>query len=245
MVQTEASLDELREIAVQAVQSAMDLIAAWRERGDDLGVRVVQAESEYDKYVTAVDDAAEAAVLDVLRVADAATPAVGEVSGGEATACDRVWVIDPIDGTTNLVRGDSFVAVTLALLEHGQPLVGATGCPFTGELWSAARGSGAHGRDVRRLEVRDRPRAARRVALDPATPPPAQRAFWESARAHASETCNEIAPRASIALALAYVAAGVFDGFVQLGGSPVQDFAVGTLLVREGRGDGHRPRRRC
>jgi len=192
-----------------------------RAQGGDLDIREVEAESEYDRYVTAVDDAAEAAVVDVLRASD-----VDELD----------WVVDPIDGTTNLVRGDSFVAVTLALLDGGRPLVGATGCPFTGELWSVARGRGAYDGSGARLAVRERPRAERRVALDPASAPPARAAGWEAAHAAAAETCAEVAPRASIALALAYVAAGIFDGFVQLGGSPVEDFAAGTLLVREAGG---------
>jgi fructose-1,6-bisphosphatase/inositol monophosphatase family enzyme len=84
--------------------------------------------------------------------------------------------------------------------------------------------------------VRDRPPAARRVALDPATRPLTQHELWESIRTAAAETCAEVAPRGSIALGLAHVAAGIFDGFVQFGGSPVQDFAAGTLLVREAGG---------
>jgi myo-inositol-1(or 4)-monophosphatase len=232
---TPSELDTLRLIAVRAVQAAMDVVVDWRERGLDLGVRTVDAESVYDRYVTAVDDAAEAAVLDVLHSADPATPAVGDVSGGEI-ATGRVWVIDPIDGTTNLVHGESFVGVTLALLADGQPLVAATGCPFTGELWSAARGVGAYDRDGRRLRMREGPREGRCVALDPAAPPPAQRSHWEDAYARTQQVCREVAPRASIALALAYVAAGIFDGFVQLGGAQIQDFAAGTLLIREAGG---------
>ena len=191
-----------------------------RASGADLGLRVVEAESLYDRFVTAVDDAAEAAILNVLRDAGS----------------DRTWVIDAIDGTTNLVLGDPYVGVTLALVERGEPLVAATGCPFTGEIWSAALGCGAFDFEGRRLGLSHRPPESRRIALDPASPPPPQRAVWESARDRIAETFAEVVLRASIALALAHVASGEFDGFVQIGGSPVEDFAAGTLLVREAGG---------
>ena len=226
-------LDDLRSIAVTAVQSAMEVVREWRERGIDLGVRVVDAESLYDCYETAVDDAAEAAVLEVLRGSDPATPAVSDASEGGDRA-GRVWLVDPIDGTTNLILGESFVAVTLALLDGNQLLVAATGCPFTGEVWSAVHGRGTY-YDGRRVEVRERPRSSRVLALDPATPPPSQLAVWQRVRDLVGE-CGEVAPRASIALALAHVSSGQFDGFVQVGGSPMQDFAAGTLLVREAGG---------
>lgn len=228
-------LEELREVASRAVRSGMDVVRDWRDRGEDLGVRVVPAASLYDQYVTAVDDAAGVSVVGVLRNADLGARVLGDLSDGD-TRTGRVWVVDPVDGTTNLVVGDSFVGVTVALLVNGQLLVGATGCPFTGELWSAAQGLGAHDRSGRRLRLVEHSRDARRIAFDPAAPPSSQRAFWDAARARVAGVCTEVTPRASIALALAYVAEGSFDGFVQIGGSPVQDFAAGALLIREAGG---------
>jgi myo-inositol-1(or 4)-monophosphatase len=161
-----------------------------------------------------------------------------------ATRADRVWVVDPVDGTTNLLLlGDSFVGVTVALLVDGRPVVGATGCPFTGELWSAAQGLGADDRSGRRLEVVERPPGTRRIALDPAVSGPDHLATWDAARLRLTEAFEEVEPRSAIALELAYVAVGIFDGLVQIGGSPVQDFAAGVLLIREAGGVGDRARR--
>jgi myo-inositol-1(or 4)-monophosphatase len=82
----------------------------------------------------------------------------------------------------------------------------------------------------------ERQRNERHIALDPATPTPNQESWWNDAHLRIAKVCGQVAPRASIALALAYVAGGRFDGFVQLGGSLAQDSAAGTLLVREAGG---------
>src|SRR5207248_6202049 len=120
--------------AARAVEAGMDVVRQWRP-GDE-----------------APDAAAEAAMIAVLERDDAGTAIAGEISGGESGG-DRVWVVDPVDGTENLLRGDRFVAVTLALLVDGGPAAGATACPFTRELWTAARGKGAYDRSGRRLTV--------------------------------------------------------------------------------------------
>lgn len=79
------------------------------------------------------------------------------------------------------------------------------GCPFTGQMWSAAHGLGAYSMPGQRLRLVNRRKPGWRVVLDPA-------------------------------LELAYLAPGEFDGLVQVGGSPVQDFAAGVLLIREAGG---------
>jgi myo-inositol-1(or 4)-monophosphatase len=228
-------LPELRKIAIQAVEAGMNVVRDWRARGADLEVQVVEAESIYDKFVTAADHASEAAVSDVIRKYDPDTIIIGD-EPAEAYAGRSVWIVDPIDGTTNLVNGESFVSVAVALLVDGWPVVGATGCPFTGELWSAAEGLGTQDRNGQRVALAERQLTERHIALDPATPTPNQESWWKDAHLRISNVCGVVAPRASIALALAYVAGGRFDGFVQLGGSLAQDSAAGTLLIREAGG---------
>jgi myo-inositol-1(or 4)-monophosphatase len=210
-------LQELRDVAERAIRAGMDVVA--RGVGEN-------------KDVAAVERAAEAVAIDVIREADPGTPVFGEVSGGDAEA-ERVWVVDPVDGTRNLARGDPFVAVTVALLMDGRPVVGATGCPFTAEVWSAAEGGGSYDR-AGRLELLDR--ATRRIALDPAESNTEHLARWSEARARLAGAFGDVELRSAIALELAHVAAGAFDGLVQVGGSPLQDFAAGVLLVREAGG---------
>lgn len=211
-------LEELRAVAIGAVQAGMRVV---RDAGAE--------------RVTAVDHAAEAAVTDVLEGSASGIPVVGEMSGGDA-GVERVWVVDPLDGTANFASGDSFVAVTTALLVDGQPVVGATGCPFTAEVWSAARGLGAHDVSGRRLAVVARPPGSERIALDPQASDPEHLATWSATSTRLTGAFAEVVPLAAIALELAYVAAGAFDGIVQVGGSDVQDFAAGVLLIREAGG---------
>jgi myo-inositol-1(or 4)-monophosphatase len=232
---TAEELTAQRIIAVHAVEAGMRVAKDWRERGADLQVQETDAASEYDRYVTTVDQAAEAAISQVLRSHDAEAVIVGDEPVEELPP-GLVWVVDPIDGTTNLVNGKTFVAVAVSLLQDGKPVVGATGCPFTDELWSAAAGIGTFDRSGERVTLHDRPTADRKIALDPATATPGQEAWWSDAHRRAASVCGEVAPRASIALALAYVAGGRFDGFVQFGGSQAQDLAAGVLLITQAGG---------
>ena len=213
----------------------MGVVRDWRERGRDLDVKVVPAGSIYDQHVTAADDAAEEAIRDSLQRADPSTPVVADVAGADIERY-RFWVIDPIDGTTNFIGGSSFVAVSVSLVVDGVPRVAAAGCPFTGEVFSAAEALGAFRQPGERLRLTERPRSEREVVIDPETPPVAQRALWEDVRRRIAGVSGGVVARASIALSMAYVAAGRFDGFVQLGGSPLQDFAAGTLLIHEAGG---------
>ncbi|HYN75990.1 MAG TPA: histidinol-phosphatase, partial [Candidatus Limnocylindria bacterium] len=81
----------------------------------------------------------------------------GEEYGGEADVHGRTWVLDPIDGTKNFVRGVPVWATLVALLEDGVPVVGVVSAPALGRRWWAATGSGAWGSSLsgaaRRLRV--------------------------------------------------------------------------------------------
>ena len=102
-------------------------------------------------YVTEVDRSAEQAAIRVLRAGAPDIAILAEESGGVRN--DRMWVIDPVDGTTNFVRGFPVVGVSVALVEEGRPVVGAVIAPLLGEAWSAAEGQGAFDREGHRLAV--------------------------------------------------------------------------------------------
>jgi myo-inositol-1(or 4)-monophosphatase len=230
---TPIDLEPLRGIAIFAVQAGMEVVARSRVRRKDVESAV--GGSQADQYAAYVDSAAEQAVAGVLGRADPRIPVVGDLPGGVGHV-ERAWIVDPVDGTTNLVRGDSFVGVTVAMLVDGQPVVGATGCPFTGELWSAAIGLGAYDGSGSRLDLEEPTSGRRRVVLDPAASDPEHLATWDAVRRRVHRRFGNVELRSAIALELALVAAGVFHGLVQVGGSPVQDFAAGVLLVREAGG---------
>jgi myo-inositol-1(or 4)-monophosphatase len=230
----ENELLRLRTIAIDAVAMGMSVIKEWRANGRDIGAVNTGGEPG-DEYVTAVDNAAETAMMEVLRQASPDIAIVGEMSGGNLDA-ELVWVIDPMDGTTNFVMGKSFVAVTLALLADGFPVVGVTGCPFTGELWSAVKGAGTYDNSDHRIIVKPRATGHERIALDPQVSGKRTFATWNEVFKRLTSNFREVQPLSAIALELAHVAAGNYDGFVQIGGSPVQDFAAGALLIREAGG---------
>jgi histidinol-phosphatase len=107
--------------------------------------------------VTDADRAVETDMREVLARERPEDSVVGEEFGGTATFSGRQWIIDPIDGTKNFVRGVPVWASLIALLEHGVPSVGVVSAPALHRRWWAARGEGAFvsvdGARPRRLSV--------------------------------------------------------------------------------------------
>jgi myo-inositol-1(or 4)-monophosphatase len=145
-----------------------------------------------------------------------------------------MWVIDPLDGTTNFVRGFPVVGVSVALMEEGRPVVGAVVAPLIGEGWSAALGQGAVDAGGRRLSVSTHPGSGvvatgfpfRRKERLPRYLPVMSAAL---------QRFEDLRRAGAASLDLAYVGAGAFDGFFELG-LGLWDIAAGALLVREAGG---------
>ncbi|WP_374195025.1 histidinol-phosphatase [Amycolatopsis sp. 195334CR] len=106
--------------------------------------------------VTDADTAVEDAIRELLAAERPDDAVAGEERGGEAAATGRTWVLDPIDGTKNFLRGLPVWATLIALVEDGEPVVGVVSAPLLGRRWQAATGSGAWVRDAageRRISV--------------------------------------------------------------------------------------------
>lgn len=107
--------------------------------------------------VTDADEAVEADLRDVLARQRPDDAVLGEEQGGTPVFSGRQWVIDPIDGTKNFVRGVPLWASLIALLEDGVPTVGVVSAPALNRRWWAGRGLGSHasfdGGAPRRLSV--------------------------------------------------------------------------------------------
>ena len=107
--------------------------------------------------VTDADRSVETELRQVLGRERVQDSVVGEEFGGTATFSGRQWIIDPIDGTKNFVRGVPVWASLIALLEDGVPSVGVVSAPALQRRWWAARGQGAFaavdGAPPRRLSV--------------------------------------------------------------------------------------------
>ncbi len=98
--------------------------------------------------VTDADLAVEDAVRTVLGAQRPQDAVLGEERGGPSAAAGRIWLLDPIDGTKNFLRGVPVWATLIALVEHGQPVVGVVSAPALRRRWWAAAGAGAHTRDM-------------------------------------------------------------------------------------------------
>jgi myo-inositol-1(or 4)-monophosphatase len=220
--------ETLRELAVAAAAAAGELVVRAQR---DPGTLTAETKSPGD-YVTDVDRAAERAAIRVLREGAPDISILAEEAGG--TRADRMWVIDPIDGTTNFVRRFPVVGVSVALVEDGRPVVGAVSAPLLGASWSAVEGQGAYDREGRRLSV-----STHQGGGVVATGFPFRRKERLTRYLPVMEAAitrfEDLRRAGAASLDLAYVAAGSFDGFFELGLS-LWDIAAGALLVREAGG---------
>ena len=193
-------------------------------------------------YVTDVDRRSERVIGEILQAGAPGIRVVGEERGGEEAG--RYWLVDPLDGTTNFLHRFHDVGVSIALIEDGRPVVGAVHGPFLGETYYGASGMGARhvGSDA---PLRTSDRAPDRAVV--ATGFPFRVKEMIPRYLPVFEQClhrfEDLRRPGAAALDLAWVAAGVFDGFFELNlGS--WDVAAGALLIREAGGvvtdwDGH------
>jgi histidinol-phosphatase len=131
---------------------AADVITTTRFRALDLSFHRKPDRTP----VTDADTAVEDAIRTVLATERPGDLVAGEERGGDATGPGRIWVVDPIDGTKNFLRGVPVWATLIALVEDGDPVVGMISAPLLGRRWWAAMGKGAWLRDVagvRRISV--------------------------------------------------------------------------------------------
>jgi len=219
--------------AAKAARRAGDLI----NRGArDLDLLTVTAKGPKD-FVSEVDRAAEAAIVETLL---AAYPDHG-ILAEEGTARDRnteaeyVWVIDPLDGTTNFLHGFPQYCVSIGLMHKGVVTQGVIYDPIRNDLFTASRGRGAFLND-RRIRVSKRQHL--RDCLIGTGFPFRDGSYLDTylamMRAMIQHTAGIRRPGAA-ALDLAYVAAGFYDGFWEVALNP-WDVAAGSLLVLEAGG---------
>ena len=164
-------------------------------------------------------------------------PFLGEERGGHLRA-PLLWVLDPIDGTTNFIKGSPLCAISLALLADGQPVFGIVDLPLLGERYVARAGAGAYlnGLRLRMPETRTLSEAVIAitdfaVADDRATENPVHIALL----ARLAPLALGVRAHGSAALDLAWLAAGRVSGSVMLS-NRAWDVSAGVLLAREAGG---------
>jgi myo-inositol-1(or 4)-monophosphatase len=219
--------------AVKAARRAGNII----NRGArDLDLLTVSAKGPKD-FVSEIDRGAEAAIVETLHAAypDHAILAEEGTAKGRNASAEHVWIIDPLDGTTNFLHGFPQYCVSIALAHRGVVTQGVIYDPVRNDLFSASRGRGAYLND-RRIRVSKRQHL--RECLIGTGFPFRDGSYLDTylamMRSMIQHTAGIRRPGAA-ALDLAYVAAGFYDGFWEVGLNP-WDVAAGSLLVLEAGG---------
>ena len=196
----------------------------WRRGGYEIGSK------GHDNPVTAADLEADRAIKKILRDP---FPGYGWLS--EETAdnddrlkCRRVWIVDPLDGTKEFIKGIPEFAVAIALVEDGIPVLGVTYNPIKREMYWAARGLGCH-LNTRRVRV-TRMRTLKRATVL-ASRSETARGEWDGFGG-----MLKVSPTGSVAYKLAMVAAGKADATFTRSPKSEWDIASGAALVAEAGG---------
>jgi myo-inositol-1(or 4)-monophosphatase len=221
----------LLNIAVRAARAAGEVIIRSLNRLESL---TITSKGRND-FVSEVDHAAEAEIIKLIRKNYPSHAFLAEESGRTGDS-DTIWIIDPLDGTTNFLHGFPTFAVSIACQVRGKLEHGVVYDPISQEIFSASRGGGAH-LDNRRIRV-SKQRGLEGALIGTGFPYRANARYMDSylamLRAVMENTAGVRRP-GSAALDMAYVAAGRTDGFWEIGLSP-WDTAAGTLLIQEAGG---------
>lgn len=220
-------------IAVKAARRAGNIITQASQNLDLLTV----SKKTHSDFVSEVDGAAEEAIIKVLLSAYPDHSILAEESGrqGDTEKSEYQWIIDPLDGTTNFLHGFPKYSVSIALKHKGVLTQAVVYDPNLNELFTATRGAGAY-LNNQRLRVSKRTRLAD-CLIGTGLP------FRDFTHMDAYlAMLVDLIPRTvgirrpgSAALDLAYVAAGRYDGFWEIGLAP-WDMAAGCLLITEAGG---------
>jgi len=210
--------------------------AIARQYFQNLSATDVQVKADRD-YVSRADGLVEAEIIRRIRAQYPEHAILGEESGagGQTLNPNALWIIDPIDGTTNFIHGIAMFAVSIAFCDQYGPHTAVVYDPIADELFYAERGQG--------LWLNDQQRTTSsctflRQALIATAMPFRSPAVHEEALAVFSQlqqACDDQRRAGAASLDLAYVAVGRLDGYYELGIHP-WDTAAGELLVRCGGG---------
>lgn len=194
----------------------------------------VEQKEGHANFVTSVDKAVQEYLAGALSELLPGSGFIGEEQENDALTDIPTWIIDPVDGTTNLIHNYRHSAVSIALVENRQPVLGAVYQPYTDEYFFAEKGRGA--------TLNGEPIHVARTPFDNAlvgfgTSPYNEELAQVSMNLALAflKNCADVRRTGSSALDLSYVACGRQDVFFELILRP-WDFAAGALLVTEAGG---------
>ena len=217
--------------AVKAARKAGAIISRASFDVDKLTVRTKR---QHD-FVSEVDHAAEDAIIRTLKEAYPGHGFLAEESGYRDKQAEFLWVIDPLDGTTNFLHGVPQYCVSIGLMHKGKPTQAVVFDPTRNELFTATKGAGAYLNDRRiRVSKVDRLEGALISTGFPFKVIDHVDDYLRMLK-NMMKTTSGVRRAGAAALDLAYVACGRYDGFWEKGLSP-WDMCAGSLLIREAGG---------
>ena len=218
--------------AIQAARKAGDIAQINFDRIGSSDVRT----KAYNEFVTHVDEQAEKAIIDLIRSRYPDHSILGEEHGMQDNDSEFLWIIDPIDGTTNYIHGFPVYCVSIALKIKDRLEVAVIYDPSRQELFTAIRGMGSQ-LDGRKIRV-SKHATLQGSLLGTGFPFRDQKDWLElylDIFTDFTKIVGAIRRPGSAALDLAYVASGRYDGFWEFGLKP-WDVAAGMLLIQEAGG---------
>ena len=227
------TLHPMLNMAITAARTAGVIINRASLDIDAVRVNAKQA----NDFVTEVDEAAEQAIIETLLTAYPDHGIWAEESGkshGKQNA-EYVWIIDPLDGTTNFIHGFPVYCISIALAHRGIIQQAVIYDPTRNDLFYASRGRGAYLND-RRLRVSDRKHISNALISTgfPYKPGSNHKKYLQIFE-DVMKVCVDLRRPGAAALDLAYLAAGYTDGFFEMDLKP-WDIAAGSLLITEAGG---------
>jgi myo-inositol-1(or 4)-monophosphatase len=217
--------------AVKAARKAGTIITRASFDVDKLTIRTKRQAD----FVSEVDHAAEDAIIRVLKEAYPDHGFLAEESGYKDKQADYLWVIDPLDGTTNFLHTVPQYCVSIGLLHKGKPAQAVVFDPTRNELFTATKGAGAYLNDRRiRVSKVDKMEGALISTGFPFKVIDYVDDYLRMLK-NVMKATSGVRRAGAAALDLAYVACGRYDGFWEKGLSP-WDMCAGALLIREAGG---------
>ncbi len=217
------------EVALTAAREASDYIQEQSKH-----TRQINFKGTTD-LVTQADRGSEKIILRHIEVAFPQHSIITEESSGKQLDTEFIWIIDPLDGTTNFIHGYPFYAVSIALFQDDSPLIGVVSDVFHKQIYSAVLGEGAF-RDGEKISVTGT--SILQKALLATGFPYIHNEIWHRNMElfrEFTDRCQGVRRAGAAAIDLCHVASGWLDGFWEHGLQP-WDTAAGILIVEEAGG---------
>ena len=220
------TLREKASLAEKAARSA----GAMLEKHGSFKVR----EKSENDFVTEMDYKSEALIRDILLTACPEDQFFGEESGGATTGKGR-WIVDPIDGTANFMRGQRAYAISIAYEQEGELVVGCVYCPGTNEMFLGVRGEGAtlNGQPIHVSQISELRRAIVHIGFGHRNPE--YLAETEPILFPLLRSISDLRRSGTAAYDVCTVACGRAEAFIEQGLS-IYDYAAGWVILTEAGG---------